>query len=219
MTQEQFNRMVNHWGFSDRHLRLKWDDLKEVPKEVKEQCKVFIDSFTLNKNEIFDNWKKGQPNGLYIHSTVNGTGKTSVVHQIAKDIISQHSIKKLRFLGGVEMFLELKKTFNSAGGLNESDVLDSILDADIFFLDDLDKLIKWTQYERERATLIFDKCYNQMKSLIITSNKSLQELLVTGQLETHLHSRLTEMCKVIEIKDSKDYRLKDINLQVKKDFI
>jgi DNA replication protein DnaC len=125
----------------------------------------------------------------------------------------------MRFLGGVEMFLELKKTFNSHGGLNESDVLDSILDSDIFFLDDLDKLIRWSPYERERATLIFDSCYNQMKTVIITSNKSLQELLINNQLESHLHSRLTEMCKVIEIKDKPDYRLKTNGLQIKRSFV
>lgn len=211
--------MIQHWGFSERHLRIKWEDLNDVSEEVKTQCKEFVDSFTLDKNLIFANWKQGKPNGLYIHSSINGTGKTSVVHQIAKDIISLYSIRKMRFLGGIKMFMELKQTFDPRGGVKESEVLDSIFDSDVFILDDIDKLIKWTQYEKERATLIFDDCYCSMKCVIITSNKSLQQLLIDGQLESHLHSRLTEMCKVIEIKDKQDYRLKINGLEPKKKFL
>ncbi len=214
MTQEQFKRMIDCWGFSERHLRITWEKLKNIPQEVKDDIIEYEKTFTLDKNIVFSNWEQNRPNGLFIYSSKNGTGKTSLAHQIAKDLIGTCGIKKMRFLGGVEMFLELKKTFNPHGGINESDVLDSILQSDIFFLDDFDKLIKWTAYERERATLIFDKCYNQMKPVIITSNKSLQELVANNQLEPHLYSRFSEMCKVIEIKDGKDYRLK-VNSTVK----
>ena len=52
MTSEQFNRMINHWGFSERHLRIKWDDLTDVPEEIKQRIKQAGEGYDVVMVEI-----------------------------------------------------------------------------------------------------------------------------------------------------------------------
>jgi DNA replication protein DnaC len=142
-------------------------------------------------------------------SEQTGTAKTTLIHLIAKDLVlAMKGIRKMRYLQSVEMFQELKKSFQG-GGTSESDVLDSILQADVFFLDDFDKLIRWSAYERETGTLILDKCYRNMTPVIMTANKSLEQMKEDREvrLEPHLYSRLVQMCKEVHLDDVKDFRI------------
>lgn len=209
MTDDQFKRMLS-WGFTELHLRLTWEHLISVPEQEKDFFrKDFIPKFTVDKDKIFEKSLKGEKCGLFIYSQQTGNGKTALIHQIAKDIVSSKiAVRKMVYLTGVAMFFELKKTFNPNGGMNESDILDSILACDVFFLDDFDKLIRWSNYEKERATLIIDTRYSHLRPIIITSNKSLDEMLSLNLIEKHLHSRLTEMCQEVQVSSKEDYRLK-----------
>jgi len=207
--KEKFDRMVTAWGFSNLHMRLSWEDLNRLPTEIIDLAKLFAKDFTINKDTAFEKLRQGKRLGLFIWSKENGTGKTALVHQIAKDLILHHvGIRKLRYMGGTEMFLELKRTFEPNGGLRESEILSEITQCDVFFLDDFDKLIRWSAYERERATLIFDKRYTQMSPVVITANRSIEQMKIDGLLESHIYSRLKEMCDEIEIKDVTDHRIK-----------
>lgn len=207
LTEQQIRLMVDEWGFSELHIRFNWEDLTKVPQNAIDEAQAFVANFTVDKNKIFENKKNQVLPGLFLESKTTGTGKTTLVHLIAKDLLlAGKRIRKMRFLGGVEMMFELKRTFASNGGMHESEVIDNILEADLFILDDLDKLIKWSEYEKERATLIFDKFYTKMTPVIITSNKTLQELTQDNKLERHLYSRFVEMCKVITIESNQDFR-------------
>jgi hypothetical protein len=207
--KERFEKMQKYWNFSGIHLRLTWEDLDKIPVEIKTICKDYVTNFSLNQDLIFERMRKDLKPGLFIYSTMTGTGKTSIIHQIAKDLMmADKTIRKMKYLTGVEMFFELKKTFNPQGGLHESDILDDILECDIFFLDDFDKLIRWSAYERERATLIIDKRYTSLRPMVFTSNKSLQTLKSENLIEQHIFSRLVEMCQEVEIKSYDDFRLK-----------
>lgn len=208
MTQDQFKRMTEQWNFSTLHLLHTWNDLTDVPTEVKDTCKKFVEDFTLNPVKNFERMKEGHKPGLFLFADTKGNGKTTLVHQIAKDLVAtKKGIRRMVYIGGVEMFNELKKTFRPEGGMGISNLLDKILEADLFILDDFDKLIRWSPYEREQATLIFDKRYSSLKPTIVTANKSLEQLKNSNQLEEHVYSRMVAMCNEVECNNDTDFRL------------
>jgi DNA replication protein DnaC len=208
MTTDQFKRMSEKWNFAVLHLLHTWNDLTDVSDEIKNKCKQYAIDFNTNPIKNFERMKEGKKPGLFLFADTKGNGKTTLVHQIAKDIVTnKKGIKRMVYVGGVEMFNELKKTFRPEGGIGRSNLLDNILEADLFILDDFDKLIRWSPYEREQATLIFDKRYSSLKPTIITANKSLEQLKNSNQLEDHVYSRLVAMCTEIECNNDVDYRL------------
>lgn len=219
LNQEQFERMKDYWGFSFIHLKLEWEDLSKVPQDVKDLARLYAQSFTLNKEKLFTDFKNGIAPGIFLYSGQNGNGKTAVIHQVAKDLIlGNKGIKKMRYMTGLEIFAELKKTFRSDGGMDESELLDSIITCDVFFLDDLDKIGRLSDYEKKRFTLIIDKRYTDLKPIIVTANKSIQGMVSDGQLESHIFSRLTQMCIEIELKSQEDFRMRGkLTVQPKKD--
>jgi DNA replication protein DnaC len=221
LTNEQFERMRNKWNFSFVHLKYEWEDLDKIPEDIKIQCKEYVENFTLDKNLMFELFKGGEKPGLFIYSPLNGTGKTSIIHQIAKDLIIKGvGIKKLYNVAGLELFVELKKTFNNKGEMSESELLEAIMECDILFLDDLDKIGTLSEYEKKRLTYIIDKRYTALRPVIITANKSISEMAHTGQLESHLYSRLVQMCREIKLETKEDFRLAGtLKIKLKERFV
>jgi len=218
LTLEQFTRMREYWNFSFIHLHLEWENLTKVPEEIKNEAKRFVNDYTSSEEKRFANYMQGKRPGLFFHSAQNGTGKTSVIHQIAKDlVVANKGIRKMLYMTGLEVFKELKKTFNSEGGLNESELLDQMMLCDVFFLDDLDKIGKLSEYEKKRFTLILDKRYTEIRPIVITGNKSIQQMRDDGQLEQHIYSRLSEMCNEMELRAHEDFRLRHLTIVPKKE--
>jgi DNA replication protein DnaC len=214
LSDRQMILMKDRWGFSHLHLMYEWEDLKAVPDWVKIHCKSYVDNFTLNPNKIFEIIQEGKAYGLFIYSKQNGTGKTSIIHQIAKDILeSPIAVRKMRYSTALQIFHELKKCFNDRGGLNESEILDDIMTCDVLFIDDLDKMGKLSEYEKKRISLIIDKRYTDMRPIIITANKSIQEMASDEQLEPHIYSRLSQMCEQVKLDSNGDFRLSTIRMK------
>jgi len=223
LSEEQFKRMTEAWNFSNLHLRYEWEDLTDVSEVVKQELRTYISDFTLKKSVVFERFKSGTPPGILLYSHQTGTAKTVLINLLAKELVlANKGIRKMLYLQGVEMFNELKRMFRPEGGLISSDLLEHIITSDVFFLDDFDKLLRWSPWEKEQGTLIIDKCYTSMKPLIITANRTFQEMAEHPQikLEQHLLSRLSQMCKVIHIDTKQDFRLsqsKVSSLKIKKD--
>jgi len=216
LNSEQFTRMKEGWGFSFLHLMIEWEDLTDVPADIKEQIIRYVEGFSLNPQILYDCFRAGNPPGLFLYSNQNGTGKTSLVHMLAKGLVlSEYKIRKMRYLTGLQIFYELKKSFDPRGGIRESDVLDDMLECDVLFIDDLDKIGKPTEYEKKRFTMIMDGRYTSLKPVIITANKSIQEMQSDDQLEQHVFSRMIQVCKEIHLLSKDDFRLKGLQLQVK----
>lgn len=214
LTQEQFDRLLI-WNFSNLHLRLKWEDLTDIKPKIIKNIEEYILQFILDKKILFEKYRRGDNPGLFIYSNQTGTAKTSLVHLIAKELLLRNKgIKKMKYYHSVELKVLLKSTFKSGSELHESDVLGELIDVDVLIIDDIDKLLVTSDYDKERMSLIFDTRYRQLKPIILTSNKSLQELKSCQQVEKHIYSRLLEMCNEINIDNKEDYRIK--NLKVKR---
>jgi predicted ATPase len=209
LSEERFKRFVNNWNFSYVHLMYEWEDLTRVSEDIKTVSKDYVEKFTLDRQELFIRFKGGEPPGLYIYSEVTGNGKTTTIHQIAKDLIlANKMIQTMRYDTGNEIFVELTKTFGGRTGEDESEILDKMTTCDVYFLDDLDKIGKLSEYQEKRLNLIIDKRYTNLRPIIITANKSLDQMKMDKQINRSLYSRLTQMCKEIQLIGD-DFRLKD----------
>jgi len=209
LEQKEFDMMNKSWNFSNLHLRYDWEDLIDVPSIVISSLKQYIEDFTLNKDKIFERLKQGIPPGLLLYSNATGTAKTALIHIIAKELLKgRKGIVRMKYLQSVEMFSEIKRQFNPQGGLNDSDIITDIFKSDVFFLDDFDKLIRWSAWEKEQGIFIIDSCYTDMRPIIMTGNSSLAEMKSRHGLEQALYSRLLQMCTEVRI-EIEDYREKE----------
>jgi DNA replication protein DnaC len=219
LTQEQFDRMKDGWGFSFIHLMLEWEDLNEVPEEAKKLILDFSNDFTMDLKARWLAFKSGKKPGLYLYSPKNGNGKTSLVHMLAKELVMANKhIRKMRYISGLEIFNELKRTFSNSG-ISESEVLDSMTECDILIIDDIDKIGTPSEYEKKRLSLILDKRYTSLRPVILTANKSIQDMAVGGQLEPHIFSRFSQMCLEYSLQNPNDFRMKGTMLKPRKSFV
>lgn len=144
-------------------------------------------------------------NGLFITGNC-GTGKTHLAVALMIDFalknreIAPNSLPK--FLPSVELFLDLRQTFNSDS--SEKSVLDRWSVAELLCIDDVgaEKISDWT---RQSFYTLIDRRYREMKQTIITSNLSLEKIAL--QIDDRISSRIVEMCVVIEL-NGEDYRIK-----------
>jgi len=152
--------------------------------------------------------KRGQPlcgrNGFVISGSV-GTGKTHIAAAIANHLLRLGTavicMNERSLLG------KIRSTYSgqdsSSGGLNESEILNTLLHVPLLIIDDLgkEKASEWTL-----ATLyaIIDGRYENAMPLIITTNYDMQNLInkitPTGKdkgAATAIIDRLHEMCETI----------------------
>ena len=100
----------------------------EDKKTVQSACSIikkYLDDFQKNS-------KRGM--GLYIYSSMKGSGKTRLASSIANDLIERHY--SVRFATCMEIFDEIRKTYDKAAAYTESDVLNCITRCKVLVIDD-----------------------------------------------------------------------------------
>jgi len=141
--------------------------------------------------------------GLFITGNV-GSGKTHLVVAII-DYIARMYKRKIKtfivFKTSVDMLAEIKYSFDKK---NTEEVVNNFQDCCLLVIDDLgsEKMTDWTN---ELFYKVIDYRYSNLKSTIITTNLTDQE--IKEKLSERLVSRIYEMCKGIKV-IGKDYRLK-----------
>ena len=156
--------------------------------------------------------------GVDVHSSyflhgVAGSGKSFVMGALAGELINEvppleefqgmgDVTSPVRWKNVVELFFDLRKTFNREGG-SEDSVMSRLISCKYLFLDDLgaEKTSDWTM---DRLYHVINSRYESMKHLVITSNLSLSE--IQTRCHDRIASRIGEMCQVIEF-PKRDLRL------------
>lgn len=100
------------------------------------------------------------------------------------------------FLPSVELFLELKATFDSKTE-TEMDVIDKYSRCPLLIIDDVgaEKVSDWS---RQIFYTLIDRRYRDMKQTIITTNKTPDQ--IAQLIDERITSRIFEMGEVIELK-------------------
>lgn len=133
--------------------------------------------------------RSGLSKGLFLHGTT-GSGKTYTLHAIRNQIQG----------GGmhVENFVELLEELKDRMAENKpiKSVLDSLLEKDYVFIDDIgaEKDSEWVQ---DRLYVIINRIYVGERTPFLATNLSLEEF--TSRYSERITSRIMEMCEVIEM--------------------
>ena len=112
-----------------------------------------------------------------------------------------------------EVLHDLRESYSSESAFDESDILEHAAQVDLLILDDLgaERTSGWV---RDRLYLIINRRYERMKSLIVTTNISLNDL--KEQVGVRIVSRLMEMCPIVLEFPSEDFREKLLSDEWKK---
>jgi len=155
-----------------------------------------------------ENWEAmyADNRGLLLYGKA-GNGKTYLSFAIANLLYRRG--KAVMAISITKLLSIIKDSFDKHGEYGETDVLNTIRDADLLVLDDLGVEYK-TAWAYEKLYAIIDTRYRASKPTIITTNftlDALRENLATIDLRTKLtdpservFSRITEMCAFHEVK-------------------
>lgn len=130
--------------------------------------------------------------GLFLFGPA-GTGKTHLAVKVAQEIkLSTKFVKMPKLL------LQLRANFDGKGYENEQ-IIEKLSKQELLIIDDLgaEKASDWVA---ETIYLLIDERYGRMLPTIITSNFSLSDLAT--RVGDRVASRITEMCRIIEINTS-----------------
>ncbi len=199
LNEQIYNRMK----IPKRYRSVSLNNFRFVPKYGHRKLKEIIEEYLYSND-----YKLGK--GLMFVGTP-GVGKTHLAIAILKEFFLKKGIVGV-FYDTRTLLFDLKATFD--GSSSGRELLDEVVNAPILVLDDLgsERLSDWA---RDILHYIIISRYNQMKPIIITSNIDLKskekdeddvlQQSLEDRMGTAIASRLSEMCKVVEVK-GKDMR-------------
>lgn len=123
-----------------------------------------------------------------------GTGKT---HLVAK--IAQETDLETKFIKMPKLLLQLRANFNTPNSWRNEDIINKLAEQPLLIIDDLgaEKTSDWVE---ETIYLLIDERYGKELPTILTSNYSLSD--IAKRVGDRVASRITEMCRVVEINTS-----------------
>jgi DNA replication protein DnaC len=165
--------------------------------------------------------------GLLIIGKI-GTGKTHLAVSIIKELILTRGIPCL-FYDYRELLKEIQNSYNPTVQTTELDVLRPVFETDVLVLDELGA-VKPTAWVWDTVSLVLNTRYNDNRITIITTNfpdlaererpgdtssRSPATARYASENETlgdriteRMRSRLHEMCRVVHLDGTVDYRQK-----------
>jgi len=156
----------------------------------------------------FDNFK-----GLYLTGPT-GVGKTHLAVGILKALIERGYDGV--FYNVVDLLDNIRATFDPKSPIEAKNRLFHDFERQIFILDDFG-VQKTSTWVTDRLYALINRRYQDCKTILITSNISLNDLLL--RVDNALSSRIIDMCEEIEIK-ADDYRrrrsIRTHNSQIKR---
>jgi DNA replication protein DnaC len=129
-----------------------------------------------------------------------GCGKTHLAVATLREVVKAGKIRDTQsgaqFITAPELLMEIRRTYNSKEGKDESEIVSRYAGYNLLILDDIgaEQVTDWAV---TMLYLIIDKRYRNMAPTIITTNLSLQE--AEERLSMRIASRMSDM-RVVNIK-------------------
>ncbi len=173
---------------------------KPCPCRMKNQIDIFKSEFLLSVPILFREQigKKSYGDYSWQNESLNyykeksawlnfktGFGKTAFSYKL---IYEKLKVKKLNLL-----MLDINK-FTSIV-INKLENPNPFQNMDLIFFDDIDKLGNITPPKQELIFSLIDYCYQNKKTLIVTSNISINEFAKRLECSVEITRRLNELCK------------------------
>jgi len=195
-------KLEPEWGWND------WE-IPEIHRECEQKIEYYkrlgidkrywlLPEFKIEEGNkkaweaVEDFIKNNGPKGLFLFGGA-GTGKTHLVTKIAQEVDMETKLIKFP-----ELIMRLKGNFDGSSYENES-IIENLANINLLIIDDIgaEKASEWVS---EIIYILIDKRYSNMKTTVITSNFTPQEL--AERVGDRIVSRISEMCRIIEIKTS-----------------
>ncbi|MDA8440768.1 MAG: ATP-binding protein [Peptococcaceae bacterium] len=154
--------------------------------------------------------------GLYLYSHLTGTGKSTTAVAMAQEYIlerlkfdyqtGKRTPQLVKFINVADWLEGIRRGMNNDEEAQRSmETTESMKRVPLLVADDFgaEKISEWT---RERLLTVISERYDNEKTVIFTSNISLQEVQVV--LGSRLRSRIEGMTIPVEFKVNKDWRRK-----------
>ena len=103
-----------------------------------------------------------------------GTGKTMLMSILA-NFLTQNCFW-VKFINFVDLFEEIKETFNSVGKVSTKAYIDNFKETDFLFIDDLDKKTTPTDYTKEILYAVVNYRVENQLPMVISANSDLKTL-------------------------------------------
>ncbi|MCD7879028.1 MAG: ATP-binding protein, partial [Candidatus Gastranaerophilales bacterium] len=129
-------------------------------------------------NAVINYYNSACLNYLYGYNLIlignPGTGKTMLSSILANMLV--RSYFQAKFINIVDMFEEIKATFNNTGKIQTKEYIDNYKNAEYLFIDDLDKKKTPTDYVKETLYAIFNYRVENQLPIVISANSDLTAL-------------------------------------------
>lgn len=149
---------------------------------IEKDCKA-INWWLDNINEMQE-----RGTGLYLYSSIKGSGKTRMAVSIANELIHCKG-KSVKFATSVQILNEIKASWNQEDGMTEHKLLEDLSRAEILIIDDfgIEKVKDWIG---ERLYHIINSRYINNAITIFTSNLPVDAL----EYDDRVTNRIKEKC-------------------------
>lgn len=193
-------------------------------------CSITLDDYVLSETSpqslriaaqqarrYVDEYVPGQTNpGLLFVGSV-GVGKTHLAVSVLRELVTTKGVSG-SFYDFRELLTKVKATYQPGSSMGELSVLEPVMRSEIVVLDELGAM-KQTEWVTDCIEQILNARYNDNKATIITTNyanrpreegrgemsRAMQAETLRDRVGTRMHSRLQEMCRVVEMQGP-DYR-------------
>lgn len=181
-------------AFYDKRMNdFKWDIYKKPNGEDIDLSthKKYVDSFIEN----FSEWEK-QGLGLYIWSSMRGTGKTYLASCICNELISRYPMGT-KFVSANKLIDIAKSGNRNSRDEYEQDPIELLCKCKLLVIDDLGQKASGTEWMNDILFRILDSRLLSKSVTIVTSNIKLEAL----DMDDRIVDRLYKMCQSIPIPD------------------
>ena len=185
--QEKIERAIKLSGVDGVFENIRLSDIRSESSLAK-SCLKYV-----------ENWEKIKPmgGGYYFWGNV-GAGKTFIASALANELIKTKMVEVL-FIRMPEAAKRVKKTFDSQVKSEDTKIFDRMKEVELLVIDDLgvEKISEWLIDEMYQ---IIDFRWRNKKPMIVTSNRSLEELAKV--YPEQIPSRIKGCCKTIHFNSS-----------------
>lgn len=181
LKQEKAEKIINS-GIEPRFSGLSYRDFKQPTDNLKSVFRSVLDY----GNAFPAHLKKGQ--GMVITGTT-GTGKTMLGSLLTKHVI--HNGYSARYVTLPDLINEIYASFDDSKK-SEKEIIEKYADYDLLVIDEI-SATKGSQAEKTRLFNLINKRYNRLKSTVIMSNCSFDEL--SNYVDGRVTSRLQQDCR------------------------
>lgn len=173
-------------------------------RELRNDANLYVKQFS---PESEGPYKKG-----FLYMGPTGCGKSHLATGILKAIIEKGYTGY--YCNVVDFFAKLRDTYGGDTAYDEMDMIDRVNSVDFLVLDDLgaEKPSAWM---RDRLYAVVNRRYESNLPILVTTNKT-----DVVELEEHVGkrivSRLCEMCVIVDNFPDDDYRMMDLDEQMRR---